>query len=43
MNPQHKYYMSNAGGNSLDDQYPGQYGAGMNMDDIDETQLEDRG
>jgi hypothetical protein len=29
--------MSNAGGNSLDDQYPGYGGAGMNMDDIDET------
>jgi len=32
--------MSNAGGNSLDDQYPGH---GMNMDEIDENQLEDRG
>ena len=27
--------MSNAGGNSLDDQYPGYGGPGMNMDDID--------
>ena len=35
--------MSNAGGNSLDDHYPGYGGPGMNMDDIDETQLEDRG
>jgi len=29
--------MSNGGGNSLDDQYPNYGGAGMNMDDIDET------
>ena len=34
--------MSNGGGNSLDDQYPN-YGPDMNMNDIDETQLEDRG
>jgi hypothetical protein len=34
--------MSNAGGGSLDD-YQNYNGAGINMDDIDETQLEDRG
>lgn len=33
--------MSNGGGNSLDDQYPN-YGGPDNMNDIDETQLEDR-
>ena len=43
MNPQHKYYMSNGGGNSIDDYGQGFGGPGMNMDDIDETQLEDRG
>ena len=39
MNPQHNYYMSNGGGNSFD----GYGGYPQNMDDIDETQLEDRG
>jgi len=34
--------MSNGGGNSLDDYGQGN-NYGQNMDDIDETQLEDRG
>ena len=42
MNPQHRYYMSNGGGNGLDEQYQN-YPGSMNMDDIDESQLEDRG
>ena len=42
MNPQHRYYMSNGGGNNLDEQYQN-YPGSMNMDDIDESQLEDRG
>ena len=42
MNPQHRYYMSNGGGNALDEQYQN-YPGSMNMDDIDESQLEDRG
>lgn len=36
MNPQHRYYMSNGGGNVLEDQYQN-YPAGMNMDEIDES------
>lgn len=39
MNPQHRYYMSNGGG--FDDQF--QNYAGINMEEVDETQLEDRG
>jgi len=36
MNPQHRYYMSNGGGNILEDgnNYPGQ---NINLDDIDES------
>jgi len=34
--------MSNGGGNVLDEQYQN-YPGSMNMDDIDESQLEDRG
>ena len=40
MNPQHRYYMSNGGGNMLEDGYQNYP---MNMDDVDESQLEDRG
>jgi hypothetical protein len=34
MNPQHRYYMSNGGGNMLDDGYQNYP---MNMDDVDES------
>jgi len=40
MNPQHRYYMSN-GGTAVDEQF--QNYPGMNMEEVDESQLEDRG